>query len=178
MARTFFTADHHWNHANIIKHAKRPFANADEMNAVMIENWNAVVQPRDTVYHLGDFAMRCSANLMRRIFDALHGYKFLVPGNHDGKRALRLPWAATLAPIVERKIVGKRERRIVMCHYPLRAWNRKARGSWHLHGHSHGKGYKVDLVERGVLDVGVDVCGFTPISWETIERELESREQS
>ena len=56
--RTFFTADHHFGHANIIRHCNHPFANAAEMDEVMIANWNAVVRKDDRVIHVGDFAYK------------------------------------------------------------------------------------------------------------------------
>lgn len=55
MLRTFFTSDSHFGHANIIRYCQRPFADADEMDSALIRIWNSVVDPRDTVYHLGDF---------------------------------------------------------------------------------------------------------------------------
>ena len=39
----FFTADTHFNHANIIEYCSRPFKDVNHMNWAMIENWNSVV---------------------------------------------------------------------------------------------------------------------------------------
>jgi calcineurin-like phosphoesterase family protein len=51
----FFTADTHFGHENAIKHCRRPFADADEMNAVLRQNWNARVKDDDDIYIIGDF---------------------------------------------------------------------------------------------------------------------------
>lgn len=53
----FFTSDTHFGHVNIILYCNRPFASVLEMNEQVIARWNDRVGPRDTVYHLGDFAM-------------------------------------------------------------------------------------------------------------------------
>ena len=50
--------------------------------------------------------------------------------------------------------------RLVLCHYPLRSWNRQAKGAWQLHGHSHGR-LKPLTRQR---DVGVDCHGFRPVA--------------
>ena len=52
---TFFTSDTHFNHANIIKFCNRPFKDVEQMNDVMIANWNGVIGKDDTVFHLGDY---------------------------------------------------------------------------------------------------------------------------
>lgn len=54
----YYTSDLHLGHANIIKLCHRPFADVDEMNAVLITNWNARVANSDTVYICGDLMFR------------------------------------------------------------------------------------------------------------------------
>ncbi len=54
----YFTSDLHFYHDNIIKHVGRPFCNSDEMNHVLIQNWNRRIQDRDEVYILGDVTMK------------------------------------------------------------------------------------------------------------------------
>lgn len=39
----FFTSDHHFSHANIIRYCNRPFASAEEMNQELIRRWNQTV---------------------------------------------------------------------------------------------------------------------------------------
>ena len=51
----FFTSDTHFGHSNIIKFCNRPFKNAEEMDRVLIENWNNKVPEDGLVFHLGDF---------------------------------------------------------------------------------------------------------------------------
>lgn len=41
--RIFFTSDTHFNHSSIIRHCNRPFADVEQMNKVLIENWNSVI---------------------------------------------------------------------------------------------------------------------------------------
>jgi len=52
----------------------------DEM---LVEKWNAVVKPNDTVLHLGDFAFRGIEEWTQK----LNGNKILLRGNHDLKSA-------------------------------------------------------------------------------------------
>ena len=57
MPSIWFTSDTHFSHCNIIKYCNRPFKDVDEMNKILIQNWNNVVRPDDIVWHLGDFAL-------------------------------------------------------------------------------------------------------------------------
>src|SRR3954452_14523275 len=63
---TYFTADLHLGHANIIRYCDRPFADAGEMDAALLNNLNAVVRQEDTLYVLGDFCMGNDAAAYRR----------------------------------------------------------------------------------------------------------------
>jgi calcineurin-like phosphoesterase family protein len=53
---TFFTADTHFNHSNIIGYCDRPFKNINKMDEEIINKWNRKVSREDIVHHLGDVA--------------------------------------------------------------------------------------------------------------------------
>jgi len=77
----FFTSDSHFSHKNTMKYCGRPFWTTAQCDEAMIERWNSVVGPEDTVYHLGDVAMHTSP--IERILPRLNGKKILIVGNHD-----------------------------------------------------------------------------------------------
>lgn len=170
--KVWFTADHHFGHGNIIEYCNRPFETVEEMDIELIDNWNTVVKPGDTVYHLGDFCLG-NEKMAYIYFSQLNGQiKVLYnPWHHDGRwiRGDLAPLskdgigASALAPLVSIKIKQpKRESvYIMLCHYPLASWDRSHYGSLHLHGHCHGR--LLDNPQFRV-DVGVDMHRFYPIS--------------
>jgi calcineurin-like phosphoesterase family protein len=54
----WFTADTHFGDHRTINIHRRPYASTTEMDEALIGGWNAVVDPADEVWHLGDFARR------------------------------------------------------------------------------------------------------------------------
>ena len=54
MPEKFYIADMHYDHKNVLAFDNRPFKTIDDMNAALVERWNAVVHPGDIVYVLGD----------------------------------------------------------------------------------------------------------------------------
>lgn len=58
----------------------RPFENAKEADAVMLERWNSVVGVNDKVYVLGDVAFKSEP---LSILKKCNGKKVLIKGNHD-----------------------------------------------------------------------------------------------
>lgn len=90
----FFTSDHHFYHANVMKYCKRPWASKEEietgnikpesveaMNEAMVSAWNTVVGVDDEVWYLGDFSLARRA--VEVFLPRLNGKKHLVAGNHD-----------------------------------------------------------------------------------------------
>ena len=80
--KIFLISDSHFGHKNIIKYCNRPFDNVEDMNSILIKNWNSVVDNEDYVYHLGDFGLGTKDELIA-IGNKLNGHKILVMGNHD-----------------------------------------------------------------------------------------------
>lgn len=81
----YFTSDTHFNHKNIVTFCGRPFADIQSMNESLIENWNNIVGPEDTVYHLGDVAFGNKSQI-QHILSQLNGNIVLIIGNHDRKK--------------------------------------------------------------------------------------------
>lgn len=174
----WFTGDTHFGHANILKYCNRPFSSIGEMDEHFIEQWNLRVRPNDVVYHLGDFMFaprdklqRATENILRR----LNGVKILIRGNHDRpETSLATGWQSTHDTLeVKAHLGGPFKQRIVLFHYPLRSWNAHAHGSWMLHGHCHGN---LSDVGGKILDVGVDVWDYAPVSIETIASRMAARD--
>lgn len=167
----WFTADQHWHHANIIRFTGRPFDSVEEMDAEMVRRWNEVVDPNDTVYHLGDVTLGTRISVVNKLNGALK----IVPGGHD-KRWLRAYCPQAVRPFevlpplftLELPGEGKRPLVIVLCHYPMASWDRSHHGSLHLHGHSHGK---MPVVGKR-MDVGVDCHDFYPVSLDVVLEQL------
>lgn len=135
MTERFAIADTHFGHANILTFKRRDgtplreFASVEEMDETMVERWNAVVGPKDKVYHLGDVVInrRCLKTLAR-----LNGRKVLVKGNHD-------PWKLSdLTPYFE-DIMGVAVfvDDFIMSHIPLHPESITTRFKANVHGHLH-----------------------------------------
>lgn len=163
---TFFTSDTHYRHHNIIRYNNRPFQNVDEMQEVMIANWNSVVSYKDTVYHLGDFILGGNPSA---ILSRLNGHKFLIRGNHDKRPHHKDGWK----DIFYYKEINIEKQHIVLMHYALRVWSRSHHGSWSLYGHSHGN--LEDIPTSLSFDVGVDCHNYTPISFEEVKRLMQPK---
>ena len=170
---TWFTADSHFGHANIIRYCKRPFASVQEMDETLIKNWNLVIRHKDTVYHLGDFTLGDQEEA-NHYFSRLNGILSLIPGGHDkrwiqkGEYSSKSGYPITILPplnTIKLSIPGLGQPQlVVLCHYSMRVWDRSHYGSWHLYGHSHGNLPPL----KNSLDVGVDSWDYQPVSIETI----------
>lgn len=160
---TYFTSDLHFYHKNIVKYTGRP-TTTENLNRWIIEQINAKVKPKDTVYHLGDFAFVSTADEISKILRSLNGnWKFIL-GNHDRARLLIDGMENTYGSHeflgsyheLRRTEIGD----VILCHYPLEVWNKQHHGAKHLHGHLHGNtslhgGGKLTVIKNR-LDCGID----------------------
>jgi calcineurin-like phosphoesterase family protein len=163
----FVTADLHLGHDNIRRHCSRPFGSVEEMDEVLIANWNGVVSRRDLVYVVGDFAWKNTSKYLSR----LQGRKILIRGNHDRSSEDHVRDFAEVHDLLVRRLDG---RRVVFCHYCMNDWPGSVTGAWHLYGHSHGRTEESPGSSR--CDVGVDVWDYSPVPWEAIQLKLGERQ--
>lgn len=78
----FVISDTHFSHSNIIKYCNRPFASTEEMDEILIKNWNETVSNNDIIIHLGDIGLG-KKEYIESIIKRLNGKKMLIKGNHD-----------------------------------------------------------------------------------------------
>ncbi len=167
----YFTSDQHFYHENIIKSVGRPFENAEEMNRILIQNWNENVGPEDEVYILGDISLK-RYPAVSAILAQLNGKKYLIKGNHD--------YFADKANFASNQYFGWMkdlyefrwaEYSFVLSHYPQVKWHGMEQGAIHLHGHEHNSfEYNLQNKKHRIYryDVGVDANHMEPVSIEEI----------
>jgi calcineurin-like phosphoesterase family protein len=173
MVNYFFTADLHLGHANIIKHSNRPFRDVDEMDEILIENWNKrITSPNDCVIVLGDFTFysKTLINDPRKAFGRLRGKKYLILGNHDKTPTIRMGWEWVKET---HWLTGLNQTGIWLSHYPHRSWKNSFHGAWHLYGHVHGH-----LEPWGLsFDVGVDANNYELIHIDEVTQRIKLLEE-
>jgi calcineurin-like phosphoesterase family protein len=159
----WFTADTHFNHRRTLELSKRPFKNVNEMNNVMIKNWNRVVGKHDTVIHLGDFGDY-------EFSHKLNGQIVLLFGNYERKDVEQgiitkddLINKYNFIIVHDDKMMLYRglDETFYLVHEPLHM----KLDEFYLFGHIH----KLQMVKRKGLNVGVDCHNFAPIDLETVK---------
>lgn len=176
MPNIFLISDTHFGHANCLNFMRsdgvtplRPFSCVEEMDEVMIENWNNTVHSCDKVYHLGDVAFR-NATSFDTIMSRLRGEKVLIKGNHD-------KFKLSVYARHFKDVRGSHQfDGLLLTHIPTHVGSL---GRWptNCHGHTHA-----NLVELSphhpdprYFNVSVECIDYTPISLETIKSEIKKR---
>lgn len=133
----YYISDLHFGHKSIIKLDNRPFSNIDEMDRVLIENWNSrITKNNDHVYILGDIALH-NEKPYSWYLSQLKGQKHLIIGNHDRKLLKDEEVLKYFVEIEHYLEVTDDEKRLVLSHYPIAEWNGFYSGSYHLYAHIH-----------------------------------------
>lgn len=159
--KTYITSDLHFGHRNISKFCPKTRGHwdtrndPDTMDRDMIQMWNQIVDPEDTVYILGDVAFLPAARAVQ-IMRQLNGTKILVEGNHDRKNLNDPVFRSCFKEVHKYLEVTYAGHLICMFHYPIFDHNGASRGSIMLHGHRHGN--PTGLPGR-IKDMGLDATG-------------------
>lgn len=198
----WFTSDWHFGHRNILTLGEgRPFDTLEEHDKTLIERHNAAVKPDDHVWVLGDVAMGKIEESLARCA-RMNGRKFLVCGNHDrpamtidGNKRDRwirryieeggfdhviVPVEATDWTVDFELPSGD----VGMSHYPYSGDSQETEryadprpvdhGRWLLHGHVH---HSWRANER-MINVGVDVWDYAPVSAATVVEIIQQSDES
>lgn len=160
----FFSSDLHINHNKEFIYEIRGFDSVEEMNEAIIERFNAIVTPNDTLYLLGDSCMgpvEAAAPILKR----LHGNIIYSIGNHDTNKRLieykHLGWKC----IGYADMLVYKKYSFLLSHWPTLVANQLDKPIWNLSGHTHSKNIFNYL---NVYNVAVDAHDCFPISLDEI----------
>lgn len=166
MGNIFLASDHHFNDINALNYRDRPFDSLDEMNHFMVDNWNKYIKSDDTVYHLGDFAVKDED--LSKFSSMLNGKILLLMGNHDCKRdysLLNSCFDTVYNDPFELEFDKKYDiynegNKIWLCHYPVQRNVDLYTATGHIH----------DLwkISKNMVNIGVDAWHFRPVSLEKV----------
>ena len=209
--KIWFTSDTHFFHRNILKFQKERreiMGITDDMsdteklhkhNEWIINMWNMTVKKEDHIYILGDVSFGTTEET-KKILERLKGHKHLIIGNHDKSCRGLENYFVSVSQIKEFPIKKHQydflEENIylVLCHFPMVAWNRRLHGAFQVHGHTHNSlkdinndpwelikqdvqlddivsGEVVRIIEKGaIVKIREGVDAFLPISELSEER--------
>jgi calcineurin-like phosphoesterase family protein len=149
--RVFVIGDTHFGHKKILEFEKekRPFESIEHHNRSLIINWNMVVKPKDTVWHLGDVAFgEENIHLMSR----LNGYKHLVLGNHDQYDL------AIYQKYFNRIVASYKLEGYLLTHVPIHP-TQFYRFKGNIHGHLHSS----KIEDPRYFNASAEQIGLAPI---------------
>lgn len=153
----FVIGDLHLGHSNIIRYCARPFStkNVDEMDDVLIRNWNYCVKSTDQVYFLGDLAVGERTAMDYRRY--LNGSIVHIQGNHDGGVPNTRKDHHLHSSGIDFRLV----------HDPNDAVYSSQFNGWIIHGHTHNNNLNrypfFDPINQKI-NVSAEVVGYQPVS--------------
>lgn len=180
MAEIWLTSDTHFCHQREFLWAPRGFNSQYEMNEAIVENWNKIVNPEDTVYLLGDVMLNDNVT-GAKLLHSLKGDIHLVCGNHDSTERIEIyrnSWNIVTITLAERlKYNGYH---FFLCHYPVLCSNYDdGKNLKHkticLCGHTHTKDPFVDWDKGCIYHVELDAHNCAPVNINKVISDLEQR---
>ena len=141
--KIWITSDCHFCHDRDFIYQPRGFNSVQEMNEAIIERWNSVVSPIDTVYLLGDVMLNDNYEGIKCL-NRLYGNIYIITGNHDTPARVQeyVNVRPTILHIGLAKIIKYKGYNFYLSHYPTITSNMDAdkplkRRVINLCGHSH-----------------------------------------
>jgi len=170
--RYWVTADTHFYHDNIINYCGRPFINVNQMNKVLLKNWNDTVGKDDVVFFVGDFSFG-DRDTINKLLRKLKGNKIFIKGNHDRVHAI--------PKIIQSIIIQYSNYNIKLLHNPNKVKEYDHNIDFYITAHCHQRWKTRVFKIRNYIDesrpyyvplinCGVDVWNYKPIELKHIVR--------
>lgn len=169
----YMIADTHFgDDTSILRYERRPFADEESMNRDMMETWNTIVKPEDTIYHLGDFSSELSFEENKDIVQQLNGRKILIMGNHDRIFSVKEWMEIGFDEVYSMPVIFQGF--YMLSHEPLYVtWNSPYAN---IFGHVHNNPAYRDVSARSYC-VCVERTDYAPVSFDTIRTTIAEQDK-
>ena len=158
----------------------RGFSSIEEMNEAIVERWNKIVKPNDSVWVLGDLIL-CNNVTGIQYLKRLNGQLYIIFGNHDTEVRKNLffkelpnahgGWYAYQ--------IKDGKWHFYLSHYPTLTSNydekHVSQHLMNLHGHTHQQTNWLDPTNPFMYHVGLDSHNCTPVSIEEIRADIKQK---
>jgi calcineurin-like phosphoesterase family protein len=164
--KIFITSDLHLDHTNIIKYCKRPFLNTEDMNKILVNNWNNIISNKDTVFFLGDLAYGRGSRNTDYWLKQLNGKIIFIKGNHDKSDKIKFYKTYKLE-------YG--DYKLFLSHEPKQVpkdWD-----GWAICGHHHNnklKEYPFIDKKNKLINISTELTKFRPVDMDELIKKMEN----
>jgi calcineurin-like phosphoesterase family protein len=156
----YLMGDLHLDHANIINYCARPFlfSDVEEMNNVLINNWNNTIR-ENKIFFLGDLSFGRGSRPAEHWLRKLSGDIHFIRGNHE----------TGVKNSKEYENLEYKNHKFLLVHDPDNLpikWD-----GWVIHGHKHNndmKNYPFINGEKKTINVGAELVNYKPIDLDFI----------
>jgi calcineurin-like phosphoesterase family protein len=197
--RHWVGSDFHVNHNKEFIVEKRGFDKITDHNHWILNSVNALVQPDDILWYLGDGCLNATEQDFRDFFHKIKCRVHYIWGNHES-----VPFQVYKNEVFKKYGDSEIEvypftignitffgnyceayidsQRVTFTHYPFLLWNKSHHGSWNLSGHSHMSNplTHVSASDGCILDCGVDTAkqynGQAIFSWNDIRSIMKAKQ--
>jgi calcineurin-like phosphoesterase family protein len=153
----YFSSDFHFGDERLNLFGRDLIAkNSEDIDNLIITNYNNIITDDDTVYFNGDVAVTLDG--LKKV-SLLKGYKILIKGNYD-QQFTQEQLSEYFHEIYENKIIDINGEPVFINHYPTNCLEELFNITAHVHG--------VWKVQRNMVNVGVDAWHFQPVSEDMI----------
>ncbi len=179
----WITSDTHFSHQKSFLYEPRGFSSATEMNQAIVERWNSVVKPEDTVYHLGDIALSDTEDAIKYIKN-LKGNIIWIRGNHCTTNKIKR--ISETCPNIHllgtpdtsyATVIKSGKWSFYLSHYPTLTGNNEPwRKFVNLCGHSHTQDEWSDW-DKMCYHVEMDAHDCFPVNLEKIKIDIRNKRE-
>lgn len=162
MQQRYYLADTHFGHGDAILRFRPQFSTWQEHDQYIVDQINAVVNPTDSLYLLGDIVIRTPGYAALDAINCRNIY--LVQGNHDGERCVlptRYKEVSSAKPCRIDKVSG------VITHIPVHP-QCLDRWVFNIHGHLHDE----VIDDPRYVCVSCEQTDFRPVNLDWIRNKL------